>query len=185
MIFWWKIENSNNTFFAHINHLLAFSDFYWNTKEKVRMIPSGNLSFRKEVFNKLWWFNEDFKIWAEDTDLSFNAKKRWYNIYYIPDIIINHDTTNNFLLFAKKQFKYWYISYKCRLKYPEYNIQFIFNKFLFPFLIPLLVLRNIIMLFTSKYFYKHFFYSVLWLPLLIVFKFIYWIWIWEHFYKKN
>ncbi len=38
---------------------------------------------KKEVFNKIWWFNEKLTLW-EDSDFSINIWKKWYKFRVIP-----------------------------------------------------------------------------------------------------
>lgn len=175
---WWVIDNYNNSFFSNINHIVEFSEFYEQKHKIIKTIPSLNLVYKKEVFDKLWWFNEALSVW-EDADLNFRLTKLWFKLHYYPDIIVYHDTSSNYKGYIKKQYNFWFKAFDYRRRKSDSNYILTLNKYLFLLLIPFYVLRNILMYFTRKHFYKHPINSILWLPFLLMHKISFWYWAWK------
>lgn len=178
---WWKIDNFNNDYFSNINHIVEFSEFYENLKKKVNTIPSVNLSVKKEIFLQLWWFDENLHVW-EDSDFNFRLKQAWYDLYYYPEIKIYHDTSSSVKKFIKKQFYFWKKSFEYRKKNPKSSYQFVFNRPLFIFAFPFYVCWNIYLYLKRNAFYKHTLKSFFWLPILFLYRIIFWIWVGKYLF---
>ena len=79
-----------------------------------------NLSFRKEILEKVGGFDTSFpfRLGGDDTDLGIRINKAGYKIKMNPDAIIFHtrDTWNNFLAVMKRIFRWgrmdYYVFYK-------------------------------------------------------------------------
>ena len=72
-------------------------DSTWdNSKNNDLLLETPNIAWwatiiKKEVFDKLWWFNQKFKKWwVEDLEFSMRAWLSGYNCYLSKDILINH-----------------------------------------------------------------------------------------------
>lgn len=183
----WKIDNYNNNYFSNINHIVEFSEFYEDTKKKMHTIPSVNLSVKKEIFLQLWGFDENLHVW-EDSDFNFRLRAAWYDLYYYPEIKIYHDTSSSVKKFIKKQFYFWKKSFEYRKKNPKSNYQFVFNRPLFIFAFPFYVCWNIYLYLKRNAFYKHTLKSFFWLPILFLYRIIFWIWVGKYLffiYNKN
>jgi len=65
----------------------------WERLNKVHEIDSGTGSFlvvRKEVGDKLNWWDEDYFWYGEDLDFCYRIKKAGWKIYYVPKVKIIH-----------------------------------------------------------------------------------------------
>lgn len=69
---------------------------YWyenissNKIHEVDAIQGAFFLTKKEILDKVDWFNEKFIFDGEDLDLSFQIKKIGYKIIYFPDVSITH-----------------------------------------------------------------------------------------------
>lgn len=59
-------------------------------KEKVDFVSGGFTAIKRDVFDKLNGYDEDYFMYVEDMDLCYRAKKRGYEIYYLPYATIKH-----------------------------------------------------------------------------------------------
>jgi GT2 family glycosyltransferase len=58
--------------------------------EEVFTACGNGLAMRREVGEQLGWFDEDFFLYYEDTDLSWRARALGYAIRYVPDAVLRH-----------------------------------------------------------------------------------------------
>lgn len=56
----------------------------------INYIPGTSILFRKEALKELHGFHPDFKIYTEDVDLAFRAKKAGWNIRVAKESIVYH-----------------------------------------------------------------------------------------------
>ena len=56
----------------------------------VESLVGACMFIRKDVFNKLKGFDEDYFFFFEETDLCLRLKKNKYNVYFIPDSYVIH-----------------------------------------------------------------------------------------------
>jgi glycosyltransferase involved in cell wall biosynthesis len=53
--------------------------------------PHGLAFFiKKEIWNKIWWYDEFLKFWWDDNDLWIKSWIFWYKNYLFSEIIVNH-----------------------------------------------------------------------------------------------
>jgi GT2 family glycosyltransferase len=84
--------------------------------EKVDWVSGASLMVRKDLFEKLKGFDEEYFMYVEDMDLCFRAKKAGFSTYFFPKVKIKHmgeassnrsfavsNIYKNLLLFYKKQ----------------------------------------------------------------------------------
>jgi N-acetylglucosaminyl-diphospho-decaprenol L-rhamnosyltransferase len=65
--------------------------FTQNTKPvKVEVIPGACMLLRREVFNEVGMFSEEYFMYAEDLDLNYKLAKQGYSNYYVGDAVIVH-----------------------------------------------------------------------------------------------
>jgi GT2 family glycosyltransferase len=57
---------------------------------EVNSICGGAALFRKDVFKKIGFFDEDFQMFVEDVDVSIRLKKKGWKIFYSPKSIVYH-----------------------------------------------------------------------------------------------
>jgi len=51
---------------------------------------SAGMGVKKEVFEKIGGFDEDYFIYGEETDLSWRIWRAGYKIYYLPKAVVHH-----------------------------------------------------------------------------------------------
>lgn len=59
-------------------------------KTKVDYVSGGFVIFRKDIFEKLKGYDEDYFMYVEDMDISFRAKKMGFETYFLPYATIVH-----------------------------------------------------------------------------------------------
>lgn len=57
---------------------------------KVDFVSGGFVAFKKELFERLNGYDEDYFMYVEDMDICFRAKKMKYTVCYIPCATIKH-----------------------------------------------------------------------------------------------
>jgi GT2 family glycosyltransferase len=62
----------------------------YDTSDEVFTACGNGLAMRREVGEQLGWFDEDFFLYYEDTDLSWRARSLGYAIRYVPDAVLRH-----------------------------------------------------------------------------------------------
>lgn len=65
----------------------------WEDLTKIHTIPAGVGAFlfvRREVGEKVGWWDEDYFFYGEDIQFCYDIWKAGYKIYYVPDIKILH-----------------------------------------------------------------------------------------------
>lgn len=93
-----RIEKTAGSFFNPLTFLLyslglenIFSlRFSPKTKRKVDFVSGGFVAFKKELFERLNGYDEDYFMYVEDMDICFRAKKMRYTVFYIPCATIKH-----------------------------------------------------------------------------------------------
>lgn len=59
--------------------------------QKVGFVSGGFMMVKKELFEKLNGFDENYFMYIEDMELCFRAKKYNYLTVFTPDVILNHE----------------------------------------------------------------------------------------------
>lgn len=59
-------------------------------KTKVDFVSGGFVVFRKDYYEKMHGYDEDYFMYVEDMDICFRAKKRGYSVFYLPFATIKH-----------------------------------------------------------------------------------------------
>lgn len=60
------------------------------TKTKVDFVSGGFVVFRKESFEKLGGYNEEYFMYVEDMDICYRARKLGMEVYFLPYATIRH-----------------------------------------------------------------------------------------------
>jgi len=71
------------------NDQKSASDLVSNNREVFGAVASAAL-YRKKLFDKIGYFDEDFFAYFEDTDISFRARLAGYKCIYLSDVICMH-----------------------------------------------------------------------------------------------
>lgn len=61
-----------------------------NKLEKVEWVSGASLMIRRNIFNKIHGFDEDFFMYVEDMELCYRVIKLGFEIYFYPDIKLIH-----------------------------------------------------------------------------------------------
>lgn len=77
---------------------------------KVDWVSGAALSCRREVFEKLGGFDEQFFMYFEDVDLCLRAKKRGWEVWYLPECKIYHLRGKSQPAKSRKKAKVYYQS---------------------------------------------------------------------------
>lgn len=178
------IDNYNSDFFSNINHIAEFSQFYSSKKQVFRTIASANLIYRKDIFNKIWGFNEGLRI-SEDVDLNFRFNQLWHHLMYYPNIIIRHDTSSNIYQWMKKLYGFWLGSFVHKKKYLKPDFDFIFNKALFIIARPTYLCWSIYAHFKRRSFRKHLRKSIGGLPRIIYLRILFRIGVFQYIFIRQ
>ena len=64
--------------------------FSGEKREKVDFVSGGFVSFRREAFEKVDGYDEDFFMYVEDMDICYRLKELGYEIWYAPYATIKH-----------------------------------------------------------------------------------------------
>ncbi len=108
---------------------------YWKSQNKVTQvswISWAAFMIKKERFQSIWGFDENFFLYREEEDLCLRIRKNWWKIYYIPTIsMVHHGSVvasmrkyivNSHILYLKKHHPLIY-----RLKISEWLARFYFK----------------------------------------------------------
>jgi hypothetical protein len=63
----------------------------YDTLETVDAVSGAAFAIRRELFERLQGFDEDFFLYVEDTDLSWRARLAGYECLYAPESVVYHD----------------------------------------------------------------------------------------------
>lgn len=89
----------------------------YDKDEEMELVSGACMLVRKEVFEKIGFFDERYFLYYEDTDFCFRARKNGFKIFYIPEAVVFHKNaqatelgsplqdyfiTRNRMLFASK-----------------------------------------------------------------------------------
>lgn len=61
-----------------------------NTIKKVDWVSGGCLMIKKDIFEKIKGFEKDFFMYLEDMELCFRVKKKGFDIYFYPEVMLYH-----------------------------------------------------------------------------------------------
>ncbi|RMA93314.1 glycosyltransferase family 2 protein [Hydrogenothermus marinus] len=101
-----------------------------------------SLIFRREVYEELGGFDENFFMYTEDEEICYRAKLKGYKILYTPDIVITHfegkssenSEINEFVIREKVKSEFYYFKKHFPEKLPVLkNIYFTISTLGYPF----------------------------------------------------
>lgn len=88
-------QASCGNFYSLINLPLIFSEWIGFRKKPTKIqnvdwVSGGSMMIRRELFEELKGFDENFFMYMEDMELCFRVKKRGFQTFFFPDIKIIH-----------------------------------------------------------------------------------------------
>lgn len=146
-------------------YFCEFSQWMPNQYEKwMKDSPTANISYKKEIFNKIGLFIEG--VYCSDTDLHWRLGKSGSRIRFMPSIIVAHLSIEKLDKFLKHEFFHGKSFAQLRIRLEEFSI---FKKLLYVTLSPLipvkLFLKSLYMALSTKTYLLEFLKSS---PLLIL-----------------
>lgn len=69
---------------------LGLTRFSPKETQEVDWVSGGSLVIRRDLYNKLNGFDENFFMYVEDMELCFRVKKLGFNIYFFPNCAVVH-----------------------------------------------------------------------------------------------
>ena len=81
---------------------ITLPNFYWDERgagesnkefsliEEVESMPGTAALYRKNIFEQVGYFDEDFVLYGEDVDLAFRLKTAGFKIMFVPKSIVYH-----------------------------------------------------------------------------------------------
>lgn len=77
-------------YFLKNDKLYHLTDKDMTKSHEVDSVVGAFMFIRKEVFDKIGFFDEDYFLYAEDIDLCYRAKRAGFKVMYIPEIKAIH-----------------------------------------------------------------------------------------------
>jgi GT2 family glycosyltransferase len=62
----------------------------YETVQEVKSISNCSALYRREIFEKIGTFDEDFNMYMEDVDMAFRIRSKKYRILYSPESLVYH-----------------------------------------------------------------------------------------------
>jgi len=66
------------------------TDLDHNKIQKVDWITGACMLTKKEILEKIGYFDDDFFLFVEDLDFCYRLKREGFDIYYFPDAVFYH-----------------------------------------------------------------------------------------------
>lgn len=124
-----------NAFSIHIG-VDEVDNGQYNIERKINFATGCCILFRKEVFNKIGFFDDRYFLYFEDADLSIRLIKAGFEILYVPSAIIWHINAASSSVGSKLQeyfitrnrllFGFLYGSFKLRFALYKESMKFLF-----------------------------------------------------------
>ena len=106
------------------------SKLYMNKRE-IFSVCAGAAVYRRNVFDRIGYFDENFFAYMEDVDISYRARIHGYKCIYCPDAVVYHHVSgssgckyNEFKIRLAARNNV-YVPYK-NMPWPQYLVNFIF-----------------------------------------------------------
>ncbi|SFZ93865.1 Glycosyltransferase, GT2 family [Flaviramulus basaltis] len=104
------LGNTKDYYASHINE---------NKSGKVDVLVGAFMFLKREVYNEIGGFDEDYFMYGEDIDLSYRILKKGYNNYYFGETTVIHfkgESTLKNRLYARRFYAAMQIFYKKHFK---------------------------------------------------------------------
>ena len=169
--------------FKACNNTHWTEDFYWaSNKKELLWGPTSIAIFRKDVLNEIHGFDESFEIpvGSEDVDIGIRINKAGYRLYGIPKVLVYHDvsTWNTYWKNLKRFFRYGMGDVFLQLKRPDFTYLKLSSIALI--LSIILLMLGLLFLYT-----KSLSRIVLYIPIYIIFSFLFSSIYYYYNYKKS
>jgi len=159
-IFWPEIRNIDNTPQSIWNklNLYSWASKRYKTYDEKNLIDyiSWSCFFIKyEVIKEIWFLDDNFFAYYEESDFCLRAKKLWYYTYVIPECFIYHkeETANK-----KEKPYYCYLMFRNRILFLKKHS----NLFQY-FISYLFLVAYLIMFFPTNFWLKNYKYAFKWI----------------------
>lgn len=114
------------------------NDFnYTNFEQEVAYITGADMFIRKEILEKSGYFDKDFFMYFEETELSYRIKRLGYKIVSVPQAKIIHlegkstiFKERKFTMYLESKYKFYYKLYSLKivkLHYYLYKVKYLIN----------------------------------------------------------
>ncbi len=137
---------------------LSFVDFYLRNLEKEReeeyvdWASGCSLIFKREVYEELNGFDENFFMYGEDEDICLRARKKGYRVLFTPEIVVVHfvgasgeKQKKDFLIKVKVESEFYFFKKNLPNSYKKLKMIYKFISFLLtPFSSRFSVIRKAI-----------------------------------------
>lgn len=67
----------------------------YNQPKEIEYATGAAVLIKREVFEKIGYFDERFFLYYEDSDFSYRARKAKFKIYFIPEAIVYHENAQS------------------------------------------------------------------------------------------
>ena len=84
-----------------------YKDLDLNKIQSVDWIQSSCIMLSKELWDKIWGFDENYKIFLADPEICFQSWKLWKKVIYFPEVIVYADWKRASWWWAIDFFKSW------------------------------------------------------------------------------
>lgn len=87
-----EIDSKLNFFSKIIRKIMnKRADFnYFKVEKEVGYITGADMMIRREILSEVGYFDEDFFMYSEETELTYRIKKRGYKVISVPQAMIIH-----------------------------------------------------------------------------------------------
>jgi len=103
---------------------LVYPNYDYNKPQEADHLMGSALLIRREVFEKVGLFDENFFVWFEETDLEKRAKAAGFKIVYYPKTVVSHkvgESTSQLNFFKRQtiwnQSLLYYFKKNCGIKW--------------------------------------------------------------------
>lgn len=104
------------TIFDSWRHYHAYQGQKEKVTKKVDMIAGVASSYRRNIFEKIGFFNPEFKTNSEDMEFGLRLKKEGFSLIYNPDALVDHMRVDNFSSLTRMIFNWYYYGFIARKK---------------------------------------------------------------------
>lgn len=151
-----KLINKNDKQIETSGHFLTIIGFPYEVKNETKAIFGGRsaaFAVRKNVFDKIGGFDQDYLIYGEDTDLSWRIWLAGKEIHYLENALVFHTAKSS--LNRKTKYRIFYQGAKNNINYITKNAFFPEIIYLLGLNITVWIFISIKLLFQGKYYYSY------------------------------
>ncbi|MEM2944143.1 MAG: glycosyltransferase family 2 protein [Methanomassiliicoccales archaeon] len=92
----WYAGGAFNRWFGYSRHLeMDSEDIGYREDKEVDFVTGCAMLVKREVFDEVGLFDEEYEMYVEDLDLCLRAQRRGYELWYIPSAIVYHEVSSS------------------------------------------------------------------------------------------